>query len=1313
MKARLLNALIIAVLCLATTPVFGQSLDLSEPALKKLFSGTAMLKDLQIGQFEQSNGQTTAQISHDLTLFNHLGLKVTIKATVNDDALKVTFRDLKPIEASVPLTRRKAKLKMAMDVRLHLDKNYDGIVSLWEYQEPSKKQNAKPVTHTYLAVRINKELKISEFNKVLHALRASKPPLMKQIEQSSIRNPEIIIPIGKKPIPMLFAIVKAEGQAQGQQAKKDVECYFFQMKGAKSFSLLFDFGDISIDLRDLAALAAKEAKDFGKPLEGFKGAIRGKLDSVAVIVTAAEDSLQIRDLDPVMQVPFAGIYAGWRQPWIKYPQGLSVIARMRPSDFPAFNEYFSKLGFASQAMLVGSVGWKKGIAVHGNEDKHLRLRLDAEVSAWDIPLYLSKKKVVNSIVDEADFGFFIDWVPAALEFGIETQFHMNDKFMPDNIVLDGAFEVQLTDAAIGFAVAGKMAGTWRLDHYPAAHFGDTTVDAYRIPVALRDVAGKFLWTVDDTYSFGGRGTTYIGQEDAAKSITLGFKLGLNYDGFDVHPQYFGFMGGINTLQTKDLVDLANVIIAVEDTTRTWTPWKAPDGPLKMHDIYDAKLVRDTLYVATPGAGDAYLGFDTEGVTAGGTLIYNKRELGEVFFKMSKLGVLIYGDLANFHFGKARFDGARVDVAVLADGTPPHFAIYTGVALGQDSLGVDIDLRATEQHARIVLPQSLQELAKTAPGQVVTALDKIGKMGLSSLKFTFDRAVAAQPAPFTIIEQQTLQWGEFALENASIQLLEKAGTLTLAIKGETMLLGNRVAFEGVYDPKQKAFVLRSDIETNPLVGKLVSDAALELKWDLAKASAQAVVKVKHKTVKVQLAANAPPPVPLIENQTLKLGKFAINSVAVQLVDVSGKLGLSMDGATTILDSPVAVEQTIKDGVPLLQSKAKGTFKRLVKGLPYAKVEIYLDATKNKWYARATATATEGNSTADVALEIHEPGKCKGSGDAQIKVKEFAFKGKATLSDDCKTITWEVPSAAKLTAWPAEFAQSVKGGLQSGAVLDDLKDVDFTKIEAPLDFAKLGTNGPALSGAKGVLTKKKSAIHFKVTGKLQIAGKSIAVTGEYAKADSKYVFTADAHGKLKAGKYTLAYSKLSCDYRPSTDRVSCQLTGNIKYGLGSIELEGAFSPAADGDFSMTAKSATVTLLGVKVPMSAGATWVKYQSGAFSASYGFADGTKIQFDQTLPALVVGAGSSVDATKATLKGTLTIDGNAASVSGTADKSSLSLTGTGSGAWKIAKLGISGVSDVEYKKKKGQHGKITFSGMVGGLPGNGSVPFTVTMKGK
>lgn len=107
------------------------------------------------------------------------------------------------------------------------------------------------------------------------------------------------------------------------------------------------------------------------------------------------------------------------------------------------------------------------------------------------------------------------------------------------------------------------------------------------------------------------------------------------------------------------------------------------------------------------------------------------------------------------------------------------------------------------------------------------------------------------------------------------------------------------------------------------------------------------------------------------------------------------------------------------------------------------------------------------------------------------------------------------------------------------------------------------------------------------------------------------------------------------------------------------------------------------------------------------------KIQFDKTLPALTVGAGSSVDATKATLKGTLTIDGNTASVSGTADKSSLSLTGTGSGAWKIAGFGVSGASDIAYSKKKGHHGQITFSAKVGGLPGGGSVPFAITMKGK
>ena len=182
------------------------------------------------------------------------------------------------------------------------------------------------------------------------------------------------------------------------------------------------------------------------------------------------------------------------------------------------------------------------------------MRLEAEMSTWEIPLYLADKKLVNSVVDEADIAFFVEWVPASLEMGIETEFHMNDKFMPSGVILEGAFMAQLTSESIAMALGGKMKGTWRMDQYPAATYDGQTVD-FRIPCALENVAGKIGISADDTYSFGGRGTAYIGEKSKAKSITLGGKLGLQYDGVDVHPTYFGFLGGVNSPRSE-----------------TWSPW---------------------------------------------------------------------------------------------------------------------------------------------------------------------------------------------------------------------------------------------------------------------------------------------------------------------------------------------------------------------------------------------------------------------------------------------------------------------------------------------------------------------------------------------------------------------------------------------------------------------------------------------------------------------------------------------------------------------------------------------------------------------
>jgi hypothetical protein len=49
------------------------------------------------------------------------------------------------------------------------------------------------------------------------------------------------------------------------------------------------------------------------------------------------------------------------------------------------------------------------------------------------------------------------------------------------------------------------------------------------------------------------------------------------------------------------------------------------------------------------------------------LKYRGEELGKVFFKITKTGVLVGGDLKGCKVGAAGFEGAVVDVAVLADG----------------------------------------------------------------------------------------------------------------------------------------------------------------------------------------------------------------------------------------------------------------------------------------------------------------------------------------------------------------------------------------------------------------------------------------------------------------------------------------------------------------------------------------------------------------------------------------------------------------------------------------------------------------------
>ena len=434
MKLKRASAVFMAVTVCLCGPLHGQGIDLTEPAISKLFNGTAILKDLSLTSIQEGDGQTTAEIAKDWNL-SHLGLKVTIGATIDNDAVSVTFKHREPADASVPLSRRKAEMKFSMDASVKLgDSDYDSIISMWEWT-PSESGAA---TSKYLVLRIEEQLTIEDFKDVLAKIDVE-VPFIDLIEKSAIRNPEIIIPIGlKAPIPMVFAVIDAELAA----AKHEVDFYFFQMKGATAFSMLFDFGDIPIRLVELAQLAADEAgaQDFVKPFETFDPG-DGKVNDAAVILTSAQQDLQIPQLDPVMQVPFERIYATWREKVIKYPKGLSLIATMLPKDFPNLYEYYQHLGVESQLTITGSIGWRKGAQ---EADQHLGMRLEAEMSTWEIPLYLADKKLVNSVVDEADIAFFVEWVPASLEMGIETEFHMNDKFMPSGVILEGAFMAQLT-----------------------------------------------------------------------------------------------------------------------------------------------------------------------------------------------------------------------------------------------------------------------------------------------------------------------------------------------------------------------------------------------------------------------------------------------------------------------------------------------------------------------------------------------------------------------------------------------------------------------------------------------------------------------------------------------------------------------------------------------------------------------------------------------------------------------------------------------------------------------------------------------------
>lgn len=840
---------------------------LTEAGITEAFNGVDMLREMSISAIQEINADNAEAVLLSDYSFEVPGVNVTIRKGA------VTFNKRAPEEASLLLARREADLLMSLDLPVFVnDQEYHATMSKWKWTGAAKYEDGatnQQDSKSYIVIRLNGDIRVADFGDLVSEFGGGDIPLLNMVEDTAMRNPEIIVPLGLD-LPILFAVFEAVIGGEN----KEVDIYGFSMspkanplQKVKSLTLMVDYHSIPIRLQELAVMVEEQAgaAGFSSPFNIFDPG-NARVKDAAVVMAMKTMDIEIRDLDPVMQVPFSRIYGEGKQLPLHFLRGVNMVATFTPEDFPAFYEYFEKLNFARDLLLTvqGSIGYESAGEKEEAPDpegkdeekeknsaqvvgEYLKLGLYVGLSTWDIPQYLAEKGY--RVVEGAGFEFFIEHVPAALQFGVASHFDVNlggrvnadgsanqDDVSP--VRLAGALQAVFTSTDVGMALAGKMIGVWRT---PAG-----------IPFAIKDPVMKVKITADNTYYAGAKGSYYIGHEGEEKKILVGGNLGIQYTGYEAHPKAGAFKGGINSLTVQDLVNMSNIMNAMNDGT--WRPWDVPDGPLPMGDIYNAKLENVFLQMVSPGAGDADLKFGTEGAVGSGTLIYQDQILGDVFFEVGianwiPIGARIYGHLKDFSFASAVFDGADVEIAVAANDLPPRFIVKTGFALGEERLGVDIFLNVPKPHAKATFPNSIKELAKTSPTDVVDALQNLQNMDIADLVITNPEILVAE----------TLQWGAFVLENTAMWVVNEAGQLKLKVRGEKIVYGVRVGVEGEWIGDQGEFILRADAEGNyPLRDLNFAYVNTELHYNGQRAWARATGRASKAGVGADMVIEIPNP-----------------------------------------------------------------------------------------------------------------------------------------------------------------------------------------------------------------------------------------------------------------------------------------------------------------------------------------------------------------------------------------------------------------------------------------------------------------------
>ncbi len=497
----------------------------------------------------------------------------------------------------------------------------------------------------------------------------------------SINNPEFIININKANVTVYGDVNLADRHIgaylytvpnvpDGNWDKLDSAAEYAKTK--KDWNLMFDFGplDMGSIMEKVTATFHDKMPDIGVDIP-VPDLGTGNVEELLMIISLFDVELPVKYFDRTIRPSYQ--MATGNDEWVTHivGQGVSFLTGLDPNKFSVIKELLDELNlhFENNLILMGSLmgkvakaeaddddgdgeddggqsedgddsgdGGDSGDGEHNEggektakgddsgEDEEsdesgssfepdYRLRLDAKLPTWKIPQDWQKASIVN--VKGADMGFFVEVVPGAGEFGVETDFYV--KIGEDNLTLTGALEAVVTGVDIGIALAGSMKGTWNIPYSPG--------------LALKDPALKIKITEDDSYFGGVVGTTYL----AGKKVMVGGDIEVQYTGEEAHPKAGAIKGSLNSLGFQDLAKIANICYAVEKGK--WKPWDAPNDPIDAKNLIVDVEIKDVYFeFVSPGAADPDLGFAGTGYAMAGTLYVKGHLLGKILFNINEMGV---------------------------------------------------------------------------------------------------------------------------------------------------------------------------------------------------------------------------------------------------------------------------------------------------------------------------------------------------------------------------------------------------------------------------------------------------------------------------------------------------------------------------------------------------------------------------------------------------------------------------------------------------------------------------------------------------